>query len=376
MTIKVGIAGVRGLSALMGFRSIPDVEVTAFCDLNEDLLNATAEKYGIANKYRLFEDMIQSDIDAVVISTPMQHHVRQSIEALYAGKHVLCEVTAGVSMEELWWLIETVEKSGRTYMMAENNCYLPENRIIGEMIRRGMFGDIYYGEGEYIHELKKRTLYPDGTPNWRSFWQYGRRGSFYPTHSIGPLMKWFEGDRIRSVITCGTGWHTAPQFRQEDTAVTLCQLESGKLLKLRVDCISERPHNPAYYSLQGTKGCYEAPRGMGDDHKLWLNHMDPDTDSAKWRPLHMYADLLPERYKTATDEQKNAGHRGSDFFLIHDFVDAVRTGGRPPVDVYEACEWTAVGLLSELSVMNGGRPAEMPNFRKNMPMSEKITKML
>jgi hypothetical protein len=46
------------------------------------------------------------------------------------------------------------------------------------------------------------------------------------------------------------------------------------------------------------------------------------------------------------------------------------------VDVYEACEWTAVGLLSELSVMNGGRPVEMPNFRKNMPMSEKITKML
>jgi hypothetical protein len=45
------------------------------------------------------------------------------------------------------------------------------------------------------------------------------------------------------------------------------------------------------------------------------------------------------------------------------------------VDVYEACEWTAVAFLSELSVMNGGREMEMPKFRKNMPWEEKIIKI-
>ena len=40
------------------------------------------------------------------------------------------------------------------------------------------------------------------------------------------------------------------------------------------------------------------------------------------------------------------------------------------MDVYKACEWTAVGLLSELSAMNGGRPVKMPNFRENMPLDD------
>ena len=44
--------------------------------------------------------------------------------------------------------------------------------------------------------------------------------------------------------------------------------------------------------------------------------------------------------------------------MAQDFVEAVRNGSKPAIDVYDACEWTAVGLLSELSVMNGGRPGK------------------
>ena len=96
-------------------------------------------------------------------------------------------------------------------------------------------------------------------------------------------MNWMKNERIKSVICQGSGWHTAPQFRQEDTSITLCTTESGKLIKLRLDCLSERPHNLSYYSLQGTKGCYEAPRGCGDNHKLWLKGMDAATEQARWR---------------------------------------------------------------------------------------------
>ena len=84
---------------------------------------------------------------------------------------------------------------------------------------------------------------------------------------------------------------------------------------------------------------------------------------------------MPERYMKATDEQKNAGHWGGDFFIVQDFVNAIRTGCKPEIDVYQACEWTAVGLLSELSVTNNNRLMEMPKFRKNMPLSEQITKL-
>ena len=97
----------------MGLNSIPDVKVEALCDLNEELLKEQAAKYNIPKTYRVFEDMLETDIDAVVIATPMQCHVPQALLALEAGKHVLSEVTAGVTMDELWWLIEWVEKYKR-----------------------------------------------------------------------------------------------------------------------------------------------------------------------------------------------------------------------------------------------------------------------
>lgn len=54
--------------------------------------------------------MLESDIDVVFVATPNQLHVPQVLMALEAVKHVLSEVTAGVTMDELWWLIECVEK--------------------------------------------------------------------------------------------------------------------------------------------------------------------------------------------------------------------------------------------------------------------------
>lgn len=374
--LRVGIVGVRGLSSLMGFNALPNVRVEALCDLDEDLLARESAKHGITHTYRVYEDMLASDINVVVVATPMQLHVQQAIQALEAGKHVLSEVTAGTTMDELWWLIEAARRSDRAYMMAENYLYIPENQLLNNMVRQGLFGEVYFGEGEYLHELKHMQYYPNGKTSWRKFWQLGKRGNFYPTHSLGPVMQWFPGDRIKTVSCFGTGWNTAPDIRQEDTTLTLCQMESGRLIKLRTDCVSERPHNLAFYSLQGTKGVYEAPRGLGDAHKVWLKGMDESTEKAKWRPLTDFYDAyMPERYKNATPEQKAAGHWGGDFFIIEDFVYAIRTGTRPPADLYDACEWTAVALLSELSVQNGGRAMEMPDFRNLSGMKEQVIKL-
>ena len=371
--LKVGIVGARGLSTLTGFRAIEGVEVSALCDLNAELLAAQAAKHSIPKTYRIFEDMLLSDIDAVVVATPMQCHVPQAIAALDAGKHVLSEVTAGVTMDELWWLKEAVESSGKTYMMAENYCYIPRVRLVRELVRLGKFGEVYYGEGEYLHDVRSLCTYPNGQKSWRSYWQLGKRGAFYPTHSLGPVMQWFEGDRVVSISAFGSGHHSA--LRQDDTTLVLCQLESGKLVRIRVDCVSKRPHNMTGYALQGTKGSFESARSTGGRDLIWFDDLGDPEDHAQWRDLMDFQDLLPERYKTATQEQKGAGHGGGDFFLVEDFVNAVKTGERPEIDVYKACEWTAVGLLSELSVMNNGRAIDVPNFARAKTVQDQALRL-
>ncbi|MBP0968739.1 MAG: Gfo/Idh/MocA family oxidoreductase, partial [Oscillospiraceae bacterium] len=213
--IKVGIVGTRGLSVVDAMKAMPeDVRITAMCDLDEDSLNG-ARDYIIKSSgnsadlktFRIYDDMIEKgDIDAVVISTPMQCHVPQAITALQAGKHVMCEVTAAVTMDELWWLIENVEKSGKIYMYAENYCYVPELQLVRALVKKGFFGEIYYGEGEYTHNITDLRNW-HGKTGWRSYWQMGTRGAYYPTHSLGPVMQCFDNDRIASIASISPGNH-------------------------------------------------------------------------------------------------------------------------------------------------------------------------
>ncbi len=375
--LKIGIAGVRGLSTVMGFNAIEDVEITALCDLDESVLNREGDNLNIApnHRYRVFDDMLESDIDAVVIATPMQCHVPQAIAALEAGKHVMSEVTAGVTMDELWWLCESVEKYGKTYMMAENYMYMPNVQLVKELARKGMFGECYYAEGMYIHNIDPLFVYPNGKTSWRSFWQCGKRGAFYPTHSLGPVMQWFPDDHITEISTFSPGVYNQLGLKQDSGTTTMCRLGSGKLVQLRVDCLSPRPHRMAYYHLQGTKGAFETAAGLGDQDKISFLSDTNVSHDMRWQPLSDYNEYLPERYRTATAEQAGAGHGGGDFFIVSDFIDAIRTGSRPAVDVYDACEWTAVGLLSELSVVNNGRTMTVPRFRRGATLEDKIVKI-
>jgi len=187
------------------------------------------------------------------------------------------------------------------------------------------------------------------------------------------VMKWFGDDHVDFVVALGSGWHTQPSYRQEDTSVAMLQMKSGKLIRLRVDCVSNRPHSMANYTLQGTKGAYESPR-TGGEHVVYFTKPGENIDNARWEPLSNYDRYLPERYRAVSGNAEKSGHGGGDYYIVQDFLDAVRGIKEPSVDVYEACEWTAVGLLSSLSVSNRGRAMDMPDFRA-ASMREKIVKI-
>ena len=373
--IKIGIAGTRGLSMLMGLKAREDIEIAAMCDLSEEALKKAVERIGddSIKTYRVYEDMLQSDIDAVIVATPMQCHVPQVIAAMEAGKHVMSEVTAGVTMDELFWLCEVTEKYNKIYMYAENYIYTPQVQLVKSMVEKGVFGETYYAEGMYLHNMHD---YLRDKPSWRNYWQCGVRGNFYPTHSIGPVMQWFPGDRIKEITTFSSGIYNDLGLKQDSGTTTMCRTEKGKLLNIRTDCLSPRPHSMDYYQLQGTNGVFQSAtygkgRTAGDFDRVSLTSNKTEHGEMDWEALTNYNDYLPERYKNATEEQIKAGHNGGDFFIVEDFINAIKTNTQPELNVYKACEWTAVGILSALSVTNGSKTIEVPNFRKNMPVEEK-----
>jgi predicted dehydrogenase len=360
--LRIGLAGApRAASFIRALRSLPGVHVAALCDTDRTKLTAIADQHGIEHRFTDYAEMLATDLDAVVVATPMPFHAPQAVLALKAGKHVLSEVPAATDLEQCWRLVEAVRASGRQYMMAENYCYMKPNVLVREIARRGLFGELYFGEGEYIHELKELN---ERTP-WRRRWQTGRNGNTYPTHSLGPLLQWFD-DRVTSVACFGSGRHyrdpRGDLYENEDTTFTACRLSRSGLVNIRLDMLSNRPHNMTYYSLQGTTGCYEAPRGLGDGPKIWLSERSSGPN--EWRSLwDLEAEFLPEFWRSPPEAARQAGHGGGDFFEVWEFVQAIRNNAPPPIDLFLALDMTVPGLVSQESIARGSVPLPVPDFR-------------
>jgi predicted dehydrogenase len=169
--LRLGIAGAGGRGG--SFKNACEalgIRVHAVCDADRTRLDEAAVRLGADEKYIDYDEMLgQSALDAVIIGTPMHLHATQSIAALECGIHVLSEVTAAVSIDECRRLVQACKRCNAVYMMAENCNYMKPNIMVAEMVARGLFGQTYYAEGEYLHELKALN---EITP-WRRRWQSG-----------------------------------------------------------------------------------------------------------------------------------------------------------------------------------------------------------
>jgi predicted dehydrogenase len=379
MTLKVGLVGARGVGALKCFRAMDDTEVVAFCTLHEETLRPVVDEYDLPYGYTRFEDLLDSDVDIVYVATPVPLHVPQSVAALRAGKHVLCEIPAADSLEECWELLEAVKSAGTQYMLAENYVYMREHLIIRELVQRGYFGETYFAEGEYVHDAKGGMFDESGKPTWRYESFVGRKGANYATHALGPVLDWM-GERVAQVSGFGSGRRNVPEHVMDDSTLMIGTTPSGKLIKIRNDLLSSGPPRKSFV-LQGTEGAYEGNRrtvwgadgniltqnkGQGVDvadeyHQVWLDgiHGSP----AAFHPLKDFEYLLPSPLQSPPPEGIDVGHAGGDYWMARAFVDAVQSGGKPPLDIYKGLEMTAPGICAGLSIEKGGVPVDVPDFR-------------
>lgn len=364
--IHVGIVGAcgRGGSFRVAFECLSTARIHAVCDVNAEALPEAAERLGAEERYTDYAEMLdRSDLDAVVVGTPMPFHVPQAIAALARDVSVLSEVPAGVSIDECRDLVRACAASEATYMMAENYVYTRPSVIVREMVRRGWFGTPYYGEGEYLHELKELNE----ITRWRRKWQTGIDGVTYGTHSLGPLLQWMPGERVVEVCCAGSGHHyvdpRGDRYENQDSSLFLGKMSGGGLVKVRVDMLSERPHAMHNHVLQGTEGCYESARAEGERDRVWSRSQGHAANA--WHDLAEFEDdLLPETYRAQAEAARRMGHGGGDFFVLADFVAAVRGEAPNPIDIHAAMDMTLPGLVSQRSVVEGGEWLPVPDSRE------------
>lgn len=367
--IRIGIVGTsgRGSSFVSTLRSLGYV-AAAVCDVRPEALTAGRQLFQAEHAFADYEQMLdQARLDAVLIATPMNLHAPQSIAALDRGIHVLCEVSAATSIDQCRQLAEAAHRSKALYMMAENYNYVQHIQFVAGLVKAGLFGQLYYGEGEYLHDVKDLI---ERTP-WRRTWQAGVRGVTYPTHSIGPILHWMEDDRIKQLCCADSGsHHTDPRGEPYacDTSVLLARTEKGRLIKIRCDLISNRPHCMNVHMLQGTDGCFEASRGgPGDRHKIWLRGVSRDRD--QWLDLstlmeqQSFQQYLPDLWRHQPPELAAAGHGGGDYVVMHLFARVIRKEIANPIDVHRALDMTLPGLVSQQAV-GGDQWLDVPDSRR------------
>ena len=359
--IRVGIAGAcrRGGSFAAGLRAA-GFRVTAVCDVDAEGLPAAAARMGAHLQYLDYERMLdEAGIDAVVIGTPMPYHAPMAIAALERGIHVLSEVPAAVSLDECRALVRASTASTAAYMMAENYLYGKDNVLVTALVRRGLFGQVYYAEGEYVHEVKQLN---EDTP-WRRTWQTGIAGVTYGTHSLGPILQWMPGDRVAQVCCADTEVRLRDPRGDEYaqmTPVMLCRTARGALIKIRVDMLSDRPHAMTAYHAQGTDGCFESGRIPACEAQIWLRELSA---TPRWFSMAAVAGYLPELWKHPPAAAIGAGHGGGDYYEILDFEKLVRGQPDAPFGIREAMDMTLPGLISQQSIRDDGRWLPVPDSR-------------
>lgn len=370
--LSVGIVGAGGGMATNvaenGVVPHDDATIRAVCDTDETTLRDAMERLDAEEAYRSYSEMLEeSSLDAVMVMTPQNLHAPQAVAALERDLHVMSAVPAAVDLEQSRELVEAVRDSGAQYMLGEDCLYYKENLLVNELVDDGLFGELYYAEGNYIHDLKGLVTQ---TP-WRRTWQVGIDGITYPTHQLGPILEWLDDDRIAEVSCVGSGHHHVDEegrrFEQQDTTVMECQTAHDRLVRIRLDLLSDRPTpgRPLHYQLQGTDGYYESPVKQDDGDRIWLKdcHGTETPHERTARPLSEFDGELPDRYLNPPDAAQRAGHFGSDYFMTVDFIDAVVAGEPVPTGIHRAMDMTIPGLVSQESIERDGEWLPVPDSR-------------
>jgi predicted dehydrogenase len=151
--IKVGVIGCGywGPKLARNFYEIPGAELSWTSDLSQDRLGHMKELYPKVHTTQDYRDVLQSDVDAVCIATPVSTHYRLVLEALRAGKHVLVEKPVAASVQEAEEIVAEGERLNRVVMVGHTFEYNPAVEAIKEIISNGELGEIYYINGTRVN---------------------------------------------------------------------------------------------------------------------------------------------------------------------------------------------------------------------------------
>jgi len=282
--LRAGIVGCGGIANgkhMPNMKKTGKFDIVAFCDIIETKATAAAAEYGTkdAKVYTDYKKLLEDKtIDVVYVLTPNKSHSFISIDAMEAGKHVMCEKPMAKTYKEAKEMCETAKRTGKLLTIGYNNRYAAESLYIKEAADRGDFGEIYFARA---HALRRRAV-----PTWGVFLNEEEQGGGplidIGTHALDMTLWFMNNYEPKSVMgnvyhklnhngVCGNafGPWDPKEFTVEDSAFGFITMKNGATISLDSSwALNMIDAFEAQSTICGTKGGADARNGVrinGDD---------------------------------------------------------------------------------------------------------------
>lgn len=191
--VKTGIIGYgyMGHFHLEKIKGVPQAEVTGVFDTDQEKLKQ-AESDGLRS-FAALEDFLRSDMELVIIATPNQWHARYAIAAMQAGKHVMCEKPAVMTVKEMEQVMQCARETGKIFTVHQQRRWDPDFRIVCDVVRSGNIGN--------VTTIESRVLGERGVCfGWRADPASGG-GMLYDwgAHLIDQILQLYPDEKVNSI---------------------------------------------------------------------------------------------------------------------------------------------------------------------------------
>ncbi len=276
--VRIGIIGCGGIANnkhMPALHRLPDVELVAFCDIIVERAEKAAKEYGVegAKVYEDYKELLKDEtIDVVHVLTPNREHSFITVDALEAGKHVMCEKPMAINTEEAQKMLDAAKRTGKKLTIGYQNRYRPDSWYLKRACDNGDLGEIYYAKA---HAIRRRAV-----PTWGVFLNEEEQGggplidigthaldltlwtmnNYEPKMVVGSVYKKL-GDQRES----GNAWGdwNPEEFTVEDSAFGYIVMKDGATIVLESAwALNSLDVDEAKTSLCGTKAGADMKGGL------------------------------------------------------------------------------------------------------------------
>jgi predicted dehydrogenase len=339
--IKVGIIGcgkIAEVRHIPEYSENPDCEITAYYSVTTSKAQKMAEQYG-GEAFDSIESLLASDVDAVSVCLANAYHAAVSIQALRAGKHVLCEKPMATTPEDCEAMVQEAKNAGRFLMIGLNQRLAKAHVKAKEILDSGELGSIIAFQTKFCHPG------PEGWTGKKNSWFFDKHvATFGAMADLGvhktDLIYYLTGQKIIKtsavVTTLDKKFPDGTPITVDDNAFCIYTLESGAVGMMHVSWTNygTEDNSTKLYCEGGVIRIYDDPK-----YSLIVEKRNGEI-------IPYELDLL-----TSNKEQTSGGRTSTG--VIDAFINSIITNTPPSISGESALHAMQVIFANERSTASG-----------------------